>query len=277
MNKIIINNIDDVIKFYIKCKSIAETSNEFKLSKSTIYRNLKKNGICTKLDRDKAREKHIKYAIDSNYFEKIDTHNKAYILGIIMSDGYMLPKRKQVRVKLTDIGILDSIKKELNYNKPYNKVRKYKESHKNSNLLIICNTKIYDDLIKLGCVCNKTFNCDLPDILDKYMPSFIRGFFDGDGCIYVSSDSKCAEVSIVATKIFCNSLHQYLISNDIDSFFRYDKRHDGRILIIRIKNKKSLIKTFRLLYDDILSGNSNMYLYRKFKKYIRFLKNKNWI
>ena len=28
--------------------------------------------------------------IDDYYFEKIDTHNKAYVLGVMYSDGYLV-------------------------------------------------------------------------------------------------------------------------------------------------------------------------------------------
>ena len=103
----------------------------------------------------------------------------------------------------------------MNYNKPYNTTKKYKDNHKKLELLTICNTKIYDDLIKLGCLQNKTFNCHLPSIDKVFMPDFIRGFFDGDGSIWIDSVftglKRDADINVVSTKEFCEELSNFYI------------------------------------------------------------------
>jgi hypothetical protein len=49
------------------------------------------------------------------------------------------------------------------------------------------------DLIKLGCVPNKTKKLQFPTIEqvpDNLLFSFIRGYFDGDGCIWIGKRKK---------------------------------------------------------------------------------------
>ena len=42
-----------------------------------------------------------------------------------------------------------------------------------------------NDLINLGCIPNKSLTLTFPDFInDELLPHFIRGYFDGDGCIW---------------------------------------------------------------------------------------------
>lgn len=52
-----------------------------------------------------------------------------------------------------------------------------------SHFEIISKT-IFDDVIKLGGIPNKSLVAILPNIPKKYFSDFVRGLFDGDGCVY---------------------------------------------------------------------------------------------
>lgn len=55
-----------------------------------------------------------KYKVNHNYFD-IWTHNMAYILGFIASDGYVGDNYFAIGLKSDDTEILEKIKKELNF------------------------------------------------------------------------------------------------------------------------------------------------------------------
>ena len=56
----------------------------------------KDNGGIVRTDREQA----LKYTCDENYFEKIDTAEKAYWLGFMYTDGYIQNKRKNSNMKI---------------------------------------------------------------------------------------------------------------------------------------------------------------------------------
>jgi len=269
----------EITNYYNNCKSLVETSLKFNISDETIRRRLNEVGVNTKLDIKSLRKKKIIYPIDESYFELINTPDKAYILGLLFADGcmYEFNGRKQIKLKLTDIDLLELVKEKMNYIKPLNNNKRKSDKHKHSKTLIICNGKIYDDLISLGCYKNKTFNCELPKLDDQYMGDFLRGFFDGDGCIYVGIDKRnnniTGEVVIVSTNDFIYDSIKYLTSHNINASYFRDKNHDERIGKFRIRQLDSLLKLFTLMYGNIT--NDSIYLDRKYNKYKQFLKDKN--
>jgi hypothetical protein len=65
------------------------------------------------------------------------------------------------------------------------------------------------DLIDNGCVTNKGFKIRLPNISHSLMNHFIRGYFDGDGCISHRGGNSY-RVSIVSNVRFIEDLLGYL-------------------------------------------------------------------
>lgn len=81
---------------YLKGVSVSKLAKKYDLTKQYIYRwfynlnlPLRSNQINSK-----------KYHFNENYFESIDTPNKAYWLGFIYADGYIVSKRKHGNRKL---------------------------------------------------------------------------------------------------------------------------------------------------------------------------------
>jgi hypothetical protein len=67
----------------------------------------------------------------------------------------------------------------------------------------IYNTKIVSDLYKHGCVNNKTFKIKLPKLREDLIRHFIRGYFDGDGCISLPN------IKILGNEDFISSLQKF--------------------------------------------------------------------
>lgn len=57
-----------------------------------------------------------------------------------------------------------------------------------------------NDLISHGCVPNKSLILKPPKIDNELINHFIRGYFDGDGCVSFNSKTKVYAVCILGTK-----------------------------------------------------------------------------
>jgi hypothetical protein len=127
-----------------------------------------------------------KFPINEDYFEKIDTPEKAYILGFFMADAFNNEKEGKIRINLSkkDISMLKFILSEIQPNRIDNikfcNDGKYKNEDKIAYTCLY-SKKLSEDLAKLGCHQNKTYTCFVPDIRDDLMVEFIHGYFDGDG------------------------------------------------------------------------------------------------
>jgi len=204
-----------------------------------------------------------RYNIDEKYFQKIDTANKAYFFGWILSDGCVSKNEKQIRLKISDIEILELFKEDIGYTGPLINNKKKKEIHKEVKSLILCNSQLTKDIINLGCPHQKSYNLQFPiSIPDEFMPDFVRGFFDGDGCAHILSPYKDKNIcylqaSFISTREFCEGLKSYLEKNNIHSGFKIDKRHSKEIITLSIKDFYSIKNLYKLMY------NGNIFLKRK--------------
>jgi hypothetical protein len=123
--------------------------------------------------------KRFKYSCDDNYLNKIDTPEKAWILGWWMSDGCIKRRGndKKITIKLheNDLDVLEKIKKLLNANNPiYHTKPHYKT-------LSISSQQLFDDFDKIGCIERKTHVLKFPQIDNKLIKYYVLGYFEGDG------------------------------------------------------------------------------------------------
>jgi hypothetical protein len=247
---------------------------KFNRSTATIFRVLKDAGINTLKDLKEQGRRRRQYTIIEDYFENIDSADKAYILGMIYADGnlYKSKSTPQVRLKITDIDLLETIKVKMGCNRPLLEDKKIKPHHKERRVLIFTSEKMVGDLVSIGCNFRKTFDLKMPNLQQVYIPDFIRGYFDGDGCIYVGRqlhrNSLVAEIKIVATVDMCESFKEYLSDFNIMSHYEPDKRHSSSVVqYLRIRDKRSIIEFYKLIYRNI---DNCIYLKRKYDKFIYF-------
>lgn len=121
----------------------------------------------------------MKYKINSNYFSSINTQEKAYILGFIYADGYNRDDLLELVQIEQRLDILQKIRAALETEAPI------KEYTPGKFTLNICDKKICEDLTDLGAPKAKSLILKFPTFIDEELMShFIRGYFDGDGCIW---------------------------------------------------------------------------------------------
>lgn len=157
------------------------------------------------------RNRNIKYTINHNFFENINTEEKAYFLGLMYADGNVSSKYNSIRISLVeaDSYLLEALRDLISPTHILYK-RNYDVGN-NQRSLEINSIKIKNDLIKLGCPPNKTFTITFPNssiVPEELIHHFIRGYFDGDGCSYKNT------ITFVGTKSFLlgiqGVLHKYL-------------------------------------------------------------------
>lgn len=236
-----------------------EISKIYQVDETEIYFLFKKFNFSM---RDQSHAKR-NYKINENYFDVIDTQNKAYILGFLYADGCNHRKQNKISIGLQeeDKHILEAFRRELDTDVPLKFVDYHNKNinWKNIYRLTISNQHISEQLEKLGMVNSKSLILKFPEWLDKELVShFIRGYFDGDG--HVSSKQYC--VNIVSTESFCLYLQNILNEQDIYSRIRntYNKETSTRTLWI---TRKIDVKKFL----DYIYKDAEMYLIRKHNIY----------
>lgn len=264
-------NKEKVIEMYNSGSTMITIAKYFGFkSYGPVQKVLKKEGINLKLRiGSNSRSK----SLNENYFDNIDTPNKAYILGWIMSDGYV--SKNKLIFGLKDLEILEFIKSEMESDHKISEVFKYdKRTNKTyqQHMLQICSKKISESLNKLGIQQSKSFTVDLPKIDTILYPHLIRGLFDGDG--YVGEGKNSAgdlfpRFSLILSEKLYNSLTP--IFNNLNIELKKPdivaEKNGDLILKLRVYRKKDLRCFFNYIYGD---GNVSK-LNRKYNKFKELL------
>lgn len=211
---------------------------------------------------------------NENYFENIDNPNVAYWLGFIFADGWVCCNENNSNYEL-GIELQQSDRYHLeNFNNELGGVHIIKDAHyeryildnknisiTNSSTLRIYSKKIVEDLIKHGVVENKTLKTIHPK-LDDYFYDFLRGYIDGDGCIYPSKNSKSVTVHITCAT---SEIFKYIQAKVYDDYKikSYINKHNDRKYRLCFHGKEAM-KLLDLLYYD----NSVEKLDRKYQIYL---------
>jgi hypothetical protein len=179
-------NVKLIIKNYLFGFSSIHIAKQYNVSPQIIRYILKKNNV--KIRSSVKRT----YSLNEYYFDKIDTIDKAYFLGLLFADGCNTGKGLKITLTEDDKEILEKFIKSINYggNIKITQTEGGYESLKKTAILQICSKKISEDLIKHGCVKNKTHLLKFPKIDVIYFNHFIRGFFDGDGGININKKNQ---------------------------------------------------------------------------------------
>ena len=180
----------DLLEFlYVEeCRRTQDIAKMFNTTSKTIVRKLHEYGIPVRQSSTINR----KYTFNENYFDEINTQQKAYLLGFLCADGWVGVNKYGncdkvgLIVQNGDIEIINHLKKSINGdNIPY--------IHQNECIgVCICSTHLASKLAQYGVVPNKSLTLNIKTVIeranihDKFIPSFILGYYDGDGGIYKS-------------------------------------------------------------------------------------------
>lgn len=222
---------------------------------------------------------HGKYTYDKTYFDAVDTPDKAYILGLLYADGWNTDKSTHavgISLKARDGYLLEKIGQKLQYTGPvrYGKTRDMAE--------LTIGFRYFSEQMKgWGLVPNKTFVLTYPTWLSPALHGdFVRGFFDGDGCVTISR--KKMRISFVGASIdFITGLNRAISKYaSVEQRTIYSRVRTGwaqypsdkPLYTIIWARKASVRSMYDWMYASVHSGVSDLYLTRKLDKFLNMYK-----
>lgn len=213
----------------------------------------------------------------NNYFSVINSPLKAYFLGFIYADGYVVCNYNKknyefgMELQSQDKYILERLNSELGGNfiiyhkSPKTIVMKNNQLiHSNhSDVIRVYSKKIVEDLINIGIVPNKSRSDTFPRIDDKYFFDFLRGYIDGDGCYYNDSGHTYMHITCSSKNILIYIKEKLSLYN-IQARIYKESDNKFRLMCVNTTEMTKLIN--RLYYKDDL-----FYLKRKYNKIKHFI------
>lgn len=231
-----------------------------------------KYNICTwsignVLKKNNIKRRIRKHNCNENYFEKINTNEKAYWLGLLFADGYVRKRRqfngqhKQggivgISLKNGDEYLLEKLIIDLGSTYKLNK--QIKDDFLSYKLEINI-SKMADDLINLGCVPNKSLKLLPPKLTDEFISHFIRGYFDGDGSI--GKYNGRLKFSLLGTDKLLSWILNYFKNKGMKTTPKISKRRN--IYTFQVNSKYDVELIENILYTQ----SNDYYLKRKKEKF----------
>lgn len=189
------------------------------------------------------------------------TDSSCYWAGFIAADGCVTNGYVKVCLNYDDTSHIEKFREFLGSNHSItSNTRKYYRSE-----LSFKNSQIVEDLeTNYNIVPKKSLVYELPKIPDRYLRHFIRGYFDGDGCICesfsnVNSVTATLYTTIVGSGVFIDALYDTI----------------NRVLNISgtVSTKQNNVKTIKYCTNasfallDYMYKDSRIYLDRKYHLY----------
>ena len=232
------------------CSELEQRILEMYLNRKKQKEMIEELGITrSKIDHFVARYRLTRFRDRNNYCldeTRIDINNPEYwyFVGFFAADGSVnLTNSGSEVIQFTqkDKEPLEDIINILNYS---GEIKKYEKSG-GVWFLAITNRKLVASLKEIfGEIYRKTSTMKFPDIPnDECLGMFLRGFWDGDGCLTIANDSRhyIAE-AYCDSKEFLDSLEKILIDHNI----KMNRFSEGKHFAINAKDEVS--KFIGLLY-----------------------------
>ncbi len=179
-----------------------------------------------------------RFTINENTFLNEDEVSY-YLLGVYMSDGCIYSKRNRFEITSKDVDWIEKIRNTLCTNKS---IYITKDGHAQLQIT----NKIATNWLKVkGCLDRKSLILKWPDVPEKYLPDFIRGYFDGDGSVSLSKYNKIKNnKTYTYTKLSCYicSANELFIKDLSIILHKHNLNH----CVFKTKNKENIIKNRKI-------------------------------
>jgi DNA-binding CsgD family transcriptional regulator len=256
-----------IIEMYEQGKTTGEIAKSFSTNVSTLIEFQKEHNI-------KASD-YFEHRINFNVhaFNKIDTEEKAYWLGFLYADGCIDSNRNRVFLDLKDVDrdhVLkfktflkdtrdESIIKTITIKLPSGNITCHSR-------YCVSSKTLKEDLIKLGCFPRKSLSLTFPNLSlfdrESLVFDFLRGYVDGDGCLYKTRSS--VGIEILGTESFLDGITKYL-----PEFRKPSKISHSKVFRIGCYGKNAS-EVANKLY-----GHATIYLDRKYEKFKEYFEHKD--
>jgi hypothetical protein len=269
MNKIILHPTltQQILNEYNEGLSSIKLSKKYNISSKTIRRIIIETGAKIR----NRQESSTKYTFDHNFFESIDTPEKAYFLGFMLADGHVGEREVIIAIKDVDRHIIETFIKCIKGNNRIATIKtKSSKMIKKETIVSRLNLrsdKMIKDLNSIGLTRNKTYNITTPQIDGPLQRHFWRGVFDGDGYVSLLNPKvkkwqyKTLEAGLCGHINTITSFAEFLNKNGVTTSKIFP---DHSIFSVRINGSANCLNLYKLLYSDI---NSDLCLTRKREKF----------
>lgn len=205
----------------------------------------------------------------------------AYVLGFFAADGYITVNKRGGQFwcfQINDKDLLENIKKVIQSDHKIGIRLRKKTNEKTSYRLQVGSNEMCDDLRQLGFSKNKTKSLAIPHIPKKYFSHFVRGYFDGDGNIWMGKIHKERKTQHIVLQLaftscsisFLKQLQTRLHSfNLIGGCIYAPKKRQFFRLQYSVYNA---LKLYDLMYNDNIKGFPGLFLNRKKEIFEEFKK-----
>lgn len=245
-------------------KPIENVMKEYDICYASVYNALKRFNI------PYAYPGNRKNNFDLRFFQSIDTEEKAYWLGFIFADGTIVKtapsvschNRLCISISIVDLEHLYAFCDSIHASHDMVSISSPQinaSGTTSQTCYIHCDSiDMANDLKSHHCIPRKTYLPAFPnDIPVALMPHFIRGYFDGDGCI---SGSKRPQFEITSEKTAIERIQSYLI--DACHLNKTKLRFCRNAYTLRYGGENQIRRIYHYLYD-----NAHVFLSRKYNKF----------
>lgn len=181
----------EIIRRYCNLQSVWSISKEMGISVYKVTRALKEVGLFGTI----TQAKRLNPLFYEDYFHEIDTPEKAYWLGWLLTDG-TVSEDGDIALTLisSDLHILQLFERDLGIE---GKVKPFNESYFR---FMFGSKRMCSDLSRYGVIPNKTKTVSLPSVPISLLPHLLRGCFDGDGGLTLSQRKGKPTIELSFTK-----------------------------------------------------------------------------
>ena len=213
----------------------------------------------------------IKKKLNQDFF-KIWSPEMAYVLGYFAADGSMLKNSRGahfIEFTSTDKILLDNLQKVTSSNHKISMRNKRNNKWKTQYRLQLGSKEWFADLQLLGFTQKKSCSLEFPKVSKDLLGHFIRGYFDGDGCVHFKeywSKQRKRNIWVFTTLFtsgsarFLQSLHSILLRLGVKGG-RIGTKERGHELVF---SRHDSLALYRLMYHT--AQVSYLYLPRKREK-----------
>jgi intein-encoded DNA endonuclease-like protein len=250
---------EQIVGEYIEGTNASKLAKTYDLSAPNIGSTLDRYNITKR----NIEEISIKYDINRQIFEKIDTQEKAYWLGILAADGSNDGKEFRLSLEEKDQDHIVKFSVFLCTNRPIKEsIKKDEYGTRKQSILSVGSIKIARDLMHNGIIPRKTHLLKFPQrsiVPTELQPHYIRGYFDGDGNIY--SNKRTYQWQLVGNEPFLIKLQLIMMEelnlNKTKMQIPHPKRKNN-IRRLRWGGRLQMIKIYNYIYK-----NSKIHMERK--------------
>lgn len=171
----------------------------------------------------------------------------AYLIGLLLTDGYVLSDRDGIGLDMTDEDAIAFVAKSVGTTyKAYPQ-----QNNKTRYRVLITRPGIQAEVARYGVIRNKSYVIPAPQLQKqemKYIPYIIRGIIDGDGCVSQTAYGGAQFYIVTASQAFANWIAQVLI----EIFFMEDihvRLTPEKIYRIETANQFNILKLIALVYN----------------------------